>query len=450
MATTTYEPIATTTLGSAASSYTFNSIPSTYTDLVIVASFKAASTTIVTPSIRFNGDTGSNYSNTTVYGTGSSVASVRYANKDKSYLGDFAAGVTSTNFIPYIISVSNYSNSTTYKTFLCRYNQMNSSNGEVGATAGLWRSTSAITSVTITSDGGQNFAIGSTFTLYGIATAPAPTAKATGGTITYDVGYTYHTFTSSGTFTPLVPLTVDYLVVAGGGGGGGGSQPGAGGGGAGGYRTSIGGTALSLTSGTAYTATVGAGGAAGTSGSGTGVNGGNSVFSTITSAGGGCGAGSINTDTVTSGSGGSGGGGARPGSGNTTMPGGSGNTPSVSPSQGNNGGNGYHRAGISSNGGGGGGASAAGQNAGDVSRGGDGGAGTANSISGSSVTYAGGGGGGSDTGNNGAGGAGGGGAGANTGVAGTANLGGGGGGSANYNSSGGNGGSGIVIVRYAN
>jgi hypothetical protein len=167
----TYTPISTVAIAAGDTNITFNSISSAYTDLVIVASFKAESTTIVTPSIRFNGDTGTDYSNTTLYGQGSSAVSVRYANKNKAYLGDFAAGVSSTNFIPYIIQVNNYSNSTTYKTFLCRYNQINSSSGEVGATVGLWRDTSAINSVTITTDGGQNYAVGSVVTIYGIKAA---------------------------------------------------------------------------------------------------------------------------------------------------------------------------------------------------------------------------------------------------------------------------------------
>jgi hypothetical protein len=103
------------------------------------------------------------------------------------------------------------------------------------------------------------------------------------------------------TFVPS--LTVDYLVVAGGGGGGGTQQYG-GGGGAGGYRTSIGGTALTLDLDELYTVTVGAGGATNNKGN-------NSVFSSITSTGGGLGGNSsVSGRTVlfSGGSGGSGGG----------------------------------------------------------------------------------------------------------------------------------------------
>ena len=241
------------------------------------------------------------------------------------------------------------------------------------------------------------------------------------------------------------PVVVDYLVVAGAGGGGGVG----GGGGAGGYRTSYGDSnvsALNLLPSTNYTVTIGSGGAPSATGAasngdgGIGANGSNSVFSTITSAGGGGGAGG---GSNAAGSGGSGGGSR---GGNS----GSGNTPSVTPSQGNNGGD---SAGAYI-GGGGGGASQAGNTTAN-----NGGNGSANSITGTSVTYAGGGGGGGNTGggtpyNIGSGGTGGGAdGGAN---AGTANTGGGGGGgtwtnNANYTTQrGGAGGSGVVIIRYLN
>ena len=174
-----------------------------------------------------------------------------------------------------------------------------------------------------------------------------------------------------------VPYSVDFLVVAGGGSGG---LDDGGGGGAGGFRTST----QTVTSGTVITVTVGDGGAEATINNSSTNDGSNSSISgsgltTITSAGGGGGRGYNNTGN----SGGSGGGG---GGGSGTPAGGSGNTPSTSPSQGNNGGAG----GSGSYGGGGGGASEVGSTDGN----GQGGDGTASSITGTSVTYAGGGGGG--------------------------------------------------------
>lgn len=252
---------------------------------------------------------------------------------------------------------------------------------------------------------------------------------ATGGTKTTSGDYTVHTFTSSGTFTPSGPGTVEYLVVGGGGGGG---KDYAGGGGAGGFRTG----SMSV-SGQGYTVTVGNGGAGGTSGTGT--SGESSVFGSVTSAGGGGGAGKSNA----AGSGASGGGGNF-----QSLTAGTGTV-----GQGNNGGDGswYSNAYLS---GGGGGAGSVGGTGTAYSSSGAGGSGTASSISGSSVTYAGGGGGGGfvDYGIAAGTATGGGGAGGynhtQAGANGTANTGGGGGGGAGDQGNGGNGGSGIVIVRY--
>jgi len=217
---------------------------------------------------------------------------------------------------------------------------------------------------------------------------------------------------------------IDYLVVAGGAGGG---NDIGGGGGAGGYRTA---SSFTISGGTTYTVTVGAGGAAVTNGS-------DSVFGSITSTGGGAGA-TLNGAGSAGGSGG--------GSGGRSGSGGAGNTPSTSPSQGNNGGGpGSSPSSATDRGGGGGGASAVG--AGGTASG-IGGAGTASSITGSSVTYAGGGGGGSFV-TGASGGAGGGGTGGNAGgagSAGTANRGGGGGGGGSASGAGAAGGSGIVIL----
>jgi len=233
--------------------------------------------------------------------------------------------------------------------------------------------------------------------------------------------------------------SAEYLVVAGGGGGGG---HGGAGGGAGGFRT---GTLTGLLTATNYTVTVGAGGTGGSNANGT--VGSNSVFSTITSAGGGYGGGNV-PNANPGGNGGSGGGGGGGPPSGANIPGGSGNTPNTSPSQGNNGGSLVNPQFTA---GGGGGAGAVGGN-GDGTTGGAGGNGTASSITGSSVTYAGGGGGSSQNApTQGAGGTGGGGNGVNVNPAnpGTANTGGGGGGNhAGPPAPGGTGGSGIVILKY--
>jgi len=433
------------TVGAAtASSVTFSSIPQTgYTDLFIKTSVRSVGTGGSGwddyLNIRFNGDSGNNYGEKYLQGYAGAVQSGGTATRNKILAG-LGNGSTSTanTFAVNEMYIPNYAGST-YKSLSIEGLLENSSTSDyiTRVIAPIWNNTAAITSINLFLDG-ANIAQYSTFYLYGVAklgTTPAISPYATGGdTIMTDGTYWYHTFVSSGTFTPQKSLSCDYLVVAGGGSGSG--SYGGGGGGAGAFRTSVGGSPLSLPSGTGVTVTVGAGGA-GTVGQG--VNGSNSVFSTITSTGGGGGAifspnGGLN--------GGSGGGGSNNGTGGTGTTGG------------NNGGNGgQFTPGGFPTGGGGGGSSAVGVTA--TLTGGAGGAGTASSLSGSSVTYAGGGGGGVDSrvvSGAGAGGAGGGGAGSNlgNGTAGTANTGGGGGGAGvGITGTGGSGGSGIVLVRYA-
>ena len=264
-----------------------------------------------------------------------------------------------------------------------------------------------------------------------IISYPSP-QKFGGGIVTVSGANTIHTFTTSGTLSPLSTLSASYLIVAGGGGGGYDIGAGAG---AGGLLT---GSGVTIDTNSTYVVTVGAGGNRATSAV-VGSNGANSVFSAVSTAAVGGGGGASNGGTYNGSSGGSGGGGAITGTGGAGTSG-----------QGNAGGN----AGGSIGGGGGGGASAVGAN-GTASQAGAGGAGLASSISGSSVTYAGGGGAGGYAAVGlaaGAGGSGGGGAGGGTGAAGTAgtaNTGGGGGAGGQGVGGGGNGGSGIVIISYA-
>lgn len=163
---TTYEPIATNTLGSAASSVTFSSIPNTYTDLVLITSAKNNTGAQYRLQLRFNGDTATNYSVTKLTGDGSNATSSRAANA--TYGAILIATIGSTNFDNAITNIMNYANATTYKTVLSRGNE---TAAEVNAEVGLWRSTAAITSIALDLETGINFVTGSTFTLYGIKAA---------------------------------------------------------------------------------------------------------------------------------------------------------------------------------------------------------------------------------------------------------------------------------------
>jgi hypothetical protein len=158
----TYSPISTTTLGSAQASVTFTSFGG-YTDLVLVIAGKTATSNIQT-QMQFNSDSGSNYSTTYLIGDGTSALSDRDSNTSGGMVAGFLATATEGNNI---FNIQNYANTTTYKTVLARANRSN----RVQATVNLWRNTAAITTILVQNLGGQNFASGSTFTLYGIAAA---------------------------------------------------------------------------------------------------------------------------------------------------------------------------------------------------------------------------------------------------------------------------------------
>jgi hypothetical protein len=161
----TYFAIAEQTLGSAATSVTFSSIPSTYTDLVLVISHTGTLAT-AEARLQLNSDTGSNYSWTQLYGNGSSAASYRVSNASNlPLLPNEASSTTVPSTM--IVNLQNYSNTTTNKTLLYR---SGISSLATSANVGLWRSTSAITSIYLFTPT-STFATGATFSLYGIKAA---------------------------------------------------------------------------------------------------------------------------------------------------------------------------------------------------------------------------------------------------------------------------------------
>ena len=421
-------------LNASAASVTFASIPQTgYTDLKIVMSVRGEGTYNILMSL--NGSS-SSFSYRLLEGDGASAASY---SGSTGRLGNTITTTAST-FSSLEVYIPNYT-SANYKSYsVDAVSEANATTAYADLTAGLWSQVAAITSIGF-APSGFSFVLGSTFSLYGLAavgTTPAIAPKASGGNrIDNDGTYWYHTFTSSGTFTPQVGLTADVLQIAGGGG----TNQG-GGGGSGGF---LGFTAQTLAV-QNYTATVGAGGAASS-------NGANSQFGSLTASVGG-GRGGANSTSDPAGNGGSGGGSM----GLTSVPYGSLAGGTGTSGQGNNGGSGlWGPPGYS--GGGGGGAGAVGANS-SGNNGAAGGAGLSTYSSWASATstgvsgfYAGGGGGAGGlagtSGSAGAGGSGGGGAGNASdtfGTVGTANTGGGAGGSDGV--AGVAGGSGIIIVRY--
>ena len=158
----TYEPIATATGTGSSDTVTFSTISGTYTDLIVVCSTKVTSGGITSLGVRFNSDTGNNYSYTLLQGDGSTAVSQRQSNTDQLIWGITNGGEQTIS----ILHIQNYSNATTYKTALGRGN---SAGALVRASVGLWRNTNAITSVSILA--AVNFATTSNFTLYGIKAA---------------------------------------------------------------------------------------------------------------------------------------------------------------------------------------------------------------------------------------------------------------------------------------
>jgi hypothetical protein len=154
--------IATTTLGSANTTITFSSITGSYTDLklVIVATATAVSSSV---NIRLNNDSGSNYSITRLYGTGSSAASDRFTNRTQ--IDATLNGFLDTTPVFLELDLFSYSGSTN-KTVLQSTNEDNNGSGYAGRAVSLWRNTAAINRIDIICT--QNMDAGTTATLYGI------------------------------------------------------------------------------------------------------------------------------------------------------------------------------------------------------------------------------------------------------------------------------------------
>ena len=164
----TYEPIATVNGTGSSSSVSFTSISGSYTDLIIVGLIRSTSGTSIM-RYQYNGAT-TNYSATTLYGTGSAAGSFRTTGESGIYgiggSGTYVPSASNT-FASFTLNIFNYANSTTYKTSLLRTGGSANPEGNVG----LWRATpTAINRVDLYLDSG-NITSDSKFALYGIKAA---------------------------------------------------------------------------------------------------------------------------------------------------------------------------------------------------------------------------------------------------------------------------------------
>jgi hypothetical protein len=155
----TYDKIATHTTSGTSTTYTFSTIPNTYTDLILIVN--GSGSTAQDSYIQINGDTASNYSFTRIYGTGAVAASDRGSSETSMKAGNFSTSPNAN-----LIHFMNYSNTTTFKTVLPRSGDAGTGSAVI-ASAGLWRSTAAISSITLFVLAG-NISSGAMFTLYGI------------------------------------------------------------------------------------------------------------------------------------------------------------------------------------------------------------------------------------------------------------------------------------------
>lgn len=166
----TYTPIATYTAPSAQASYTFTSIPQTYTDLVLIYQTRASSQNVYIDVVgQVNGDTGSNYSFQYMSGDGSSPRA-GYSSSPSRMIFDSNGAPWNSYWAIGRINFMSYTNAK-YKTVLSRTDNAGGSSGGADFVMNLWKNTAAITSIKIYLDGGYNLDAGTTLTLYGIAAA---------------------------------------------------------------------------------------------------------------------------------------------------------------------------------------------------------------------------------------------------------------------------------------
>lgn len=160
----TYTPISSNTLNANAASVTFSSIPSTYTDLIIVCNMKSVSSGDSLVG-RFNGVSSNQYSRLTFGSNGSIVQSTQGGPISYGVFCTYGGTDITNRTAISILQINNYSNANITKTVFAQ-----NGNATIGVSAimSLWNNTAAINSILLYQDSGNLFAADSTFTIYGI------------------------------------------------------------------------------------------------------------------------------------------------------------------------------------------------------------------------------------------------------------------------------------------
>lgn len=165
-----YEAIQNVILSTSSATIQFTSIPSTYKHLEIrgVGRVNLAGYAQNGCRLQLNGDTGSNYSFQQIYANGSSYGSEGYANQTYGNLGEIASATAPTSvFSPIIIQIFEYTDVNKYKTIKAIGTNDRNGAGQIGVNGSLWRSLSAVTSISLF-EPSSSWIAGSNFTLYGI------------------------------------------------------------------------------------------------------------------------------------------------------------------------------------------------------------------------------------------------------------------------------------------
>ena len=167
----TYTLISSNVLTTTAASVTFSSIPATFTDLVLRSSPRATSSTVKAFRLNFNGVTGTSYSNTLLRGNGAAASSLRDSSNSYAELGLFSGDdITADIFGSVEVYIPNYTVSQNKAISGIGVSERDNTTAFIEASAALFSDTAAITSIEITTNGGD-FIAGSSFYLYGISNA---------------------------------------------------------------------------------------------------------------------------------------------------------------------------------------------------------------------------------------------------------------------------------------
>ena len=164
------EPISAITLASTSASVEFNNIPGTYSHLQLKIIARVSTGTAGTNdlNIRFNSDTGSNYSYHSIFGDGTTVSASAASSTNQAVLGDIARNNnTSGMFGAFVIDILDYANTNKYTTFRALSGSDLNGSGEIRFRSSLWMNTNAISAITLLSEN-NSFAQHTSITLYGI------------------------------------------------------------------------------------------------------------------------------------------------------------------------------------------------------------------------------------------------------------------------------------------